>query len=138
MADALASRQGQNDAEYVYAVMKLLHRLGTASADGHKNVQRVRDRWRAVKGKLDQFRRTYGHMPRPQPTPATATAQSGGIGGSGVNRQSNTMMADAVAVPLSSPSSASASSSSFQQGIGAKQDSVMEGTLFKHDPFIMG
>jgi hypothetical protein len=41
-ADALVSRQCPNDAEFLYAVMKLLHRIGTRSAEGHECVQRLK------------------------------------------------------------------------------------------------
>jgi ubiquitin C-terminal hydrolase len=41
-ADAIVSRQCPNDAEFLYAVMKLLHRIGTRSVEGHQCVQRLK------------------------------------------------------------------------------------------------
>lgn len=44
----MSTRHGQNDAELVYAVCKLNHRLGTASAQGHQVVMKAREYWRDI------------------------------------------------------------------------------------------
>ena len=37
-ADAIINRQCPSDSEYLYAVLKLLHRIGTRSSEGHRCV----------------------------------------------------------------------------------------------------
>jgi ubiquitin C-terminal hydrolase len=59
-ADVLVGRQCPNDADYVYAVMKLLHRLGTSGGDGHRHVLRLRELWKAVKVKAERTQRRAG------------------------------------------------------------------------------
>lgn len=44
----LSSRQLPNDAEFVYAVCKLLHRIGTTGANGYAVVMNVNDYWREI------------------------------------------------------------------------------------------
>jgi len=49
-AELAARRLGPNDAEFAYAVCKLLHRLGTLSIEGHALVMGYRDKWRRLSG----------------------------------------------------------------------------------------
>jgi hypothetical protein len=51
-ADILAGRQGDNDPEYIYAVFKLLHRIGTISPGGHSCVMRIKDSWKSIRSKF--------------------------------------------------------------------------------------
>ena len=112
-ADALASRLGPNDAEFIYAVMKLLHRIGTSSTENHASVVRLREQYRSVKTKLDKFKRQYGHVPRPPPPPS-----AGGAG---------RPMAEAV------------STKPAQDGGGnIPRGTVKSDPMFQHDNFMMG
>lgn len=70
-ADALAARQGANDAEYIYAVFKLLHRVGASSAAGHASIMRIKDQWKHLRAK---FKRHYNPHAHTHAAVATATA----------------------------------------------------------------
>jgi len=47
-AYALSTRQLSNDAEFVYAVCKFLHRIGTSGTSGYATVMNVNDYWREI------------------------------------------------------------------------------------------
>ena len=51
-ADFVAGRCGQNDAEFLFAVFKLLHRIGTGSTTGYHCVMKVKDLWRKLRQKF--------------------------------------------------------------------------------------
>jgi len=51
-ADFLSGRQGENDPEYIYALFKLLHRIGTISPGGHSCVMRIKDSWKSIRSKF--------------------------------------------------------------------------------------
>lgn len=52
----LTQRNGMNDAEFVYAVSKLLHRLGTSSAEGNTVVMRVKEAWKDTAARFASLR----------------------------------------------------------------------------------
>jgi len=70
-ADALVARQAGNDAEFVYSVCKLLHRVGTASAEGHLCVMRCKEQWAGLRAAFV----AHAHSAAAA-TAATAAAQS--------------------------------------------------------------
>lgn len=58
-AESLCVRQAQNDSEFIYSVLKLLHRLGCSDAKAHACVMRVRDLWRTLPNKFAQNKRMH-------------------------------------------------------------------------------
>ena len=50
-ADYLSGRQGENDPEYIYAVFKLLHRIGTTSHGGHSCIMKIKESWKSTRSK---------------------------------------------------------------------------------------
>ena len=59
-ADSLAGRQGPNDADYVFSVLKLLHRVGTSGGKGHGCVMRVKESWKHIHSKFVKHKRSGG------------------------------------------------------------------------------
>ena len=91
-ADAIVGRQSANDSEFLYAVLKLLHRIGTRSLEGHKCVKRVKEQWRSIVLKWDKVKRgqsyrggAAGRVPGPsqaqqsEPTYATVSTTEGSM-----------------------------------------------------------
>lgn len=74
-AQHLAQRSASNDPEFVYAVCKLLHRIGTATPDGNAAVIRVRDAWKDLAVKLAGLR-AAGIGRRPVVTSASSANSS--------------------------------------------------------------
>jgi len=57
-AQLLANRQAGLDCEFVFAALRMLHTLGSASAEGHSTVVQLRDLWRNIAPKLAAAKRT--------------------------------------------------------------------------------
>lgn len=82
--EALVVRQGVNDAEFIYSVLKLLHRLGTCSASGHACVMGCRDQWKNLRQTFVAYQRKalasgvggLGPMPAASYSPSTASSSS--------------------------------------------------------------
>ena len=73
-ADALVVRQGINDAEFIYSVFKLLHRVGTSSASGHACVMRCRDQWKSLRLTFVAYQRKASATAMQPAVYASATA----------------------------------------------------------------
>jgi len=56
-AEALAVRQGVNDAEFIYSVFKLLHRIGMSSPQGHVCVMSCKDSWCHLRASFLSYQR---------------------------------------------------------------------------------
>jgi hypothetical protein len=69
-ADVLASRQCVNDAEYIYSVLKLLHRVGTSSEQGHQCVMRLKGAWMNIQKKFHANKRRHS---KPEPSTSAVT-----------------------------------------------------------------
>ena len=91
-AEAIVGRQSANDSEFLYVLLKLLHRIGTRSLEGHKCVKRVKEQWRSIVLKWDKVKRgqsyrggAAGRVPGPsqaqqaEPTYATVSTTEGSM-----------------------------------------------------------
>lgn len=82
-AEALVVRQGVNDAEFVYSVLKLLHRLGTCSAAGHACVMGCRDQWKNLRHTFIAYQRkslaSGGGGAPPSSSPVAAASYSSSV-----------------------------------------------------------
>lgn len=57
-ADFLVCRQYINDSELVYSILKLLHRIGSASKTGHSCVMRIKHLWAPLHAKSEVYKTT--------------------------------------------------------------------------------
>lgn len=84
-AQVLANRQIGLDCEFVFAALRLLHTLGSSSAEAHGTVMQLRDLWRNIAPKLAAAKRTatYTAEGALQNPPGATSTKSGNGGGNG-------------------------------------------------------
>ena len=82
-ADYLSGRQGENDPEYIYAVFKLLHRIGTISHGGHSCIMKIKESWKSIRSKYLYHRKrdaSYYSQGQQQPSDVIPSMSYMGMG----------------------------------------------------------